>query len=638
MEHPKSTTANIPVSTASDTTGNKPKTKDLAKAAAQKLDNRIAGQRNDFSGASEREAKESARSALGASFGSYRKPSTPGSKDFKKTKVSSNSHLTKMPASLGSNKRSSVRSGLSSSREEKRSDLDEAPTVPPRSSHSDFGLSPSDAAIKARARASFFSSPSMRLEISELEAKSKSDSSEFSRSMDTLPANANSRKPKLVAANQSSRDIFQKTPNRAFASTSSRRLMRAVSKRSVKSSMSFSTKESPADITASGLTNVRDLDELIAYKTGIPLDDEETEARPMTILGRKRPVTSRNFGKSGSSTREIISSLSTKRITSGMDLEERIAYKTGIPLDTEDKQPLHGAEGSSNSVHMGSEVPQKSHERHAIRNHVSIRHSASRSGITSSRNLDELIAYKTGIPLDDETEEEKIGMSDRSNSSKKASGSLGMDKSANMMEFNSSVPMLGSKLGYYPKPDGGKESFGDVEDLRDTNDLAVATEVLEETEDAFIPSAIEYDPEAKPPIYKNRRFRLYSALTACLFVVVIFAVVGMLASEQAKDKSQPNTSDPGEESDLGIRAQLELVVGAEQLNDPESSHYRAMMWLMNDDRMQVGTKDANLVQRFLLASFYIQSRDHGEWRSCNAPNATVTEDTCFYQQLGKFCS
>jgi hypothetical protein len=126
-------------------------------------------------------------------------------------------------------------------------------------------------------------------------------------------------------------------------------------------------------------------------------------------------------------------------------------------------------------------------------------------------------------------------------------------------------------------------------------------------------------------------------LTSSLLCVVIIIVVGMLASKKAEDKSQANIPDPTEEKDLSIMAQLELVVGSEQLNDPESSHYRAMMWLMNDDQMQVGTKDVHLVQRFLLASFYIQSHDHGEWLSCNAPNKRVTEDTCFFQQLGKFC-
>jgi hypothetical protein len=655
MEDPTSTNDNIPVSSGADTTVPKPQIEDIAEAAAQRLDNRIAGQREDFNGTPDKEVKERARRTSDSSVGSHRKPLTFGSKDFRKTRSealfnqSSSRRLTKMPASLGSQKRSSGKAISSPSSEKESTDLKKPPAVTRRSSRSDNGLSASDAEAKARARSSFYSSSSVRLDLSQLQSKNKnkSNTGEDSSATNALSANRDPRKPRLAAASGSSRNLLEKNPpgtKEAFATTSIRRLMRSSSKRSINSSKNLPTNGSSSNVTTSGMTNIRDMDpeELIAYKTGIPLDQEESEPRPVAVLGPKRAVGAHNVGQNGSSNllrggRQSASSASRKRITSSMDLDERIAYKTGIPLDSEDKQGSTDADSSSDSIDGGDVLAQKSHgsrkdgTRDLVHNEPQYS-AASRSGITNSRDIDQLIAYKTGIPLDDEAEESSVPGAAHSNLSKKADVPADVEKRETMKE---------NKLGYKPNLDGGRAKGGDIEDLGDMGDLAVATEIIEEeTEDAFIPSAIKYDAEAKPPIYKNRRFRLYSALTSSLLVVVIVVVVGMIASKKAEDKHQANVPDPTEEKDLSIMAQLELVVGSEQLNDPESSHYRAMMWLLNDDLMQVGTKDVHLVQRFLLASFYIQSHDHGEWLSCNAPNKTVTEDTedpCFFQQLGKFC-
>jgi hypothetical protein len=49
--------------------------------------------------------------------------------------------------------------------------------------------------------------------------------------------------------------------------------------------------------------------------------------------------------------------------------------------------------------------------------------------------------------------------------------------------------------------------------------LAVAMAVDTTAEDEFIYVAIEYDPDTKPPLYKNRRFRMYS----CIALVIIYA-------------------------------------------------------------------------------------------------------------------
>eukprot|EP00980_Cylindrotheca_fusiformis_P013541 scaffold3450_cov114-Cylindrotheca_fusiformis.AAC.46 len=625
MEDPKAANKTNSI-TSGFTPDDKPPTNGKAKVAAGKLDSRIAGRRGDVSRLADREAKERARMRLGPSFGSYRTLVGPNSKEFKKKEPnallrhSSNRHLKAMTASLDFHRKPSTRFSLSSFDGTENIDLKQPPPAKPRSSSSGVGLSIDDIEAKARARASFYSS-AVRLDITQLSAKSKmtGDSSDGSQAIGNDSESHGRRPPRLGIAGSNPEDLQKHALS--LASTATGRLSRAASKRNI-SDRPVSTTTKQVDVADSELTKIRDLDALLAFKTGIPLDQVESESRPVAVLGRKRPVSSSIVVRNRLPTPGS-PSLSSQRITDGMDADELVAYKTRIPLDSESQQSENDdsddfSHESSNQRHTGSFCI-----------------ASKRTGITSSRDLDQLIAFKTGIPIEEEEEDEKEEMvvrNGRNNAPKSPVGSLDVEKRSTV-ETKGNLPVPGNKMGYYPNCNKGKEKGGDVEDLRDTSDLAVATEVLEETEDAFIPSAIEYDAEAKPPIYKNRRFRLYSALTACLVIVVTVAMVKLFASKKTADKNQPNITDPEKEKDLTMRAQLELVVGSEQLNDSRSPQYRAMTWLMNDDPMQLGTEDENLVQRFLLASFYIHSHDYGDWVSCNAPNATAPEDTCFYQQV-----
>ena len=58
--------------------------------------------------------------------------------------------------------------------------------------------------------------------------------------------------------------------------------------------------------------------------------------------------------------------------------------------------------------------------------------------------------------------------------------------------------------------DLGVSGGPDLDYEKNTEGLAVAVPVA--GEDDSIPEAVEYDPDAKPPLYRNRRFRLYSLL------------------------------------------------------------------------------------------------------------------------------
>jgi hypothetical protein len=160
--------------------------------------------------------------------------------------------------------------------------------------------------------------------------------------------------------------------------------------------------------------------------------------------------------------------------------------------------------------------------------------------------------------------------------------------------------------------------------------LAVAVAVQDDEEDAFIPAAIEYDPDAKPPIYKNRRFRLYSVLSCIVVTVVAIGVsVGVTRN---KPNNAPTAAPTSFRETIGIQEQLIAVVGEERLNTIDSPHQKAANWIMNEDPMQLPPESPNLIQRYLLAVFYFASTELGPWLSCNPP-AEGENSTCTYQEL-----
>lgn len=160
--------------------------------------------------------------------------------------------------------------------------------------------------------------------------------------------------------------------------------------------------------------------------------------------------------------------------------------------------------------------------------------------------------------------------------------------------------------------------------------LAVAVAVQDDEDDAFITVGIEYDPDAKPPIYKNRRFRLYSILS-CIVVTVVAVAVSVTAAKN-KPNNDPTPAPTSFRETVGIQEQLVAVVGDERLNTVASPHEKAADWIMNDDPLQLPPDSPNLIQRYLLAVFYFASTELGPWLSCNPP-AEGENSTCLYQEL-----
>jgi hypothetical protein len=185
----------------------------------------------------------------------------------------------------------------------------------------------------------------------------------------------------------------------------------------------------------------------------------------------------------------------------------------------------------------------------------------------------------------------------------------------------------------------------DHEPLQD-NRLTIAMAVHEDDDEMFLPLAREYDPYAKPPIYLNRRFRLYMSATICLFFVVILTSIisvmvlrgGQSSSTTSLENSAPNYSLKSLE-EISYLQQFAISLGYQEWHFIEDSppYARAAKWIMEEDERKLSQDGASLIQRFLLAVFYFTTTSNGQfpWRSCN-PNFTDSSDViCQFQRLSR---
>lgn len=165
--------------------------------------------------------------------------------------------------------------------------------------------------------------------------------------------------------------------------------------------------------------------------------------------------------------------------------------------------------------------------------------------------------------------------------------------------------------------------------------LAVAVAVEEEDDDLFIPSAVQYDPDAKPPMYKNRRFRLYGFLA--FFIIVVVAIGASIAATLGRGPSTPapTMAPTTTREGMGIREAVERVVGSEFLDDPDSPYAKALDWITFDDPRQLSPKEPNFIQRYIAAYLYFATSVEGPWRSCGPPKNPKTDSaSCSQLVLG----
>jgi Leucine-rich repeat (LRR) protein len=217
-------------------------------------------------------------------------------------------------------------------------------------------------------------------------------------------------------------------------------------------------------------------------------------------------------------------------------------------------------------------------------------------------------------------------------------------------------PFSGEDMSPAPVPEPEAltaEVGGDVEEGQQQNGftedgLAVAMAVDAGAEDDYVYAAIEYDPDAKPPLHRNRRFRVYTCLAivlvvAAVAVTVIYVTMGAKGvNEQYTDINvntlptlEPTPSPLSDREQSGIIEQIEAGVlqrGAVFANmtvdDPRKM---ALEWILHYDELQLNSDDVNLYQRYILALLAF-SLDSLAWYYCGNHRMVDANETLDFVQ------
>jgi hypothetical protein len=180
---------------------------------------------------------------------------------------------------------------------------------------------------------------------------------------------------------------------------------------------------------------------------------------------------------------------------------------------------------------------------------------------------------------------------------------------------------------------GEGQDPGTPNDGTNADGLAVARAVAPDDEPDFVYAAVEYDPDAKPPLHKNRRFRLYTYFALFLIVVVVALVVVYITSITEEtvvdEKIVRLTSSPTPKATSAPTTMREAQGLIEQLQEGvllRNENFDAMRatdprrmaldWILHKDDQRLVSDSINLYQRFGLAVL-AYSMDSKAWKVCD---------------------
>ncbi|KAI2500689.1 hypothetical protein MHU86_13772 [Fragilaria crotonensis] len=181
-------------------------------------------------------------------------------------------------------------------------------------------------------------------------------------------------------------------------------------------------------------------------------------------------------------------------------------------------------------------------------------------------------------------------------------------------------------------------TYGTTRGGSNDDNLAVAVAIEDGENERFLPAAIEYDPDSKPPLMKNRRFRLYIISGILLFVIVIVTVilgVVVFKKQPGYGASDAPSLAPTSTMDAKYYQQFAQVLGYNEWNfTSDSPQGAAAQWIIEEDPRNLGVDDETLTQRYLLAVFFYTTTQNGalSWRSCNPDPSDSTITECDFQQ------
>jgi hypothetical protein len=147
---------------------------------------------------------------------------------------------------------------------------------------------------------------------------------------------------------------------------------------------------------------------------------------------------------------------------------------------------------------------------------------------------------------------------------------------------------------------------------------------------------------AEPPIYKNRRFRVYMAVGCCiLLMAIVMAIVGTTAFGDNGDiiretneptstpTMSPTTSEPTSAPTISSQTLSAFYI-------PDTSSGLARQWIINEDPLQLDVNSTHVLQRYLMAFFYYSTSNNGyaPWKSCG-PAVEGEDDSCVLLEFTK---
>ena len=178
-----------------------------------------------------------------------------------------------------------------------------------------------------------------------------------------------------------------------------------------------------------------------------------------------------------------------------------------------------------------------------------------------------------------------------------------------------------------PSPSPRRRRQGNMTDLEYCEDLVVATAVydnatVDSDEEGYLPTCVEYDPDAKPAEYWNKFYRrMFGA-----FVLVALLMIGTIVVAVQLTKGNKNELE-------WMRHEAETLLGS-RMDLVDVSYRAALSWMMYDDplRFELSKKptgDAGFSQRFILSYFYFATSVQTDWAYC-APGP-IDDPYCLYR-------
>jgi len=211
----------------------------------------------------------------------------------------------------------------------------------------------------------------------------------------------------------------------------------------------------------------------------------------------------------------------------------------------------------------------------------------------------------------------------------------------------------GTKRVHHQSKDNNNNNRNDNLDLEyghlkadDTEDLAKAIMVancsmVTEEDDCYIPTGVEFDPDAKEKALKRSMRRGYMLLAA-IVVVAVAVVLGTTfgLKRGSKDEGNGEGHEKSYREELGIREALQNATGLSFLptssststgNNNNDPYQKALEWIIYTDPSEPLPEDPNFLQRFALASMYFATSAEQQWAWCAPPTPYSGDDCLFYR-------